>query len=84
MVRVRIVSKSKDGPILSAGPMKQEMFWDEFNNDWTINPKDKLYAIMKPETEEKAQKVSEIVNDAVLAMMLSQKKNGTNISKVDR
>lgn len=72
MVRVRIVSKSKDGPILSAGPMKQEMSWDEFNNDWAIDPNDKLYAIMKPETEEKAQKVSEIVNDAVLAMMLGR------------
>lgn len=72
MVRVRIVSKSKNGPILAVGPMKQEMSWDEFNSDWTIDTKDKLYAIMKPETEEKAQKVHEVVNDAVLAMMLGR------------
>ena len=46
MIRVRILNKAKDGVILKAGSLEQKISWEDFNSAWTIDPKDKLYAIM--------------------------------------
>ncbi len=70
MTACKIVNKSKDGVTLQAGPIKSKLSWDDFNEQWYISKDDKFEAIMKPEYEEKATKVSELVNDAVLAFLM--------------
>ena len=70
MIRVRILNKSKDGVILKSGKLEQKISWEDFNSAWTIDPKDKLYAIMNKDKEDEAAKVNDIVQEAVLALMM--------------
>ena len=75
MIRVRIVNKAKDGVILKTGNLQQKISWEDFNSAWTIDPKDKLYAIMNKEKEDEAAKVNDIVQDAVIALMMGRGEN---------
>lgn len=75
MIRVRILNKSKDGVILKSGKLEQKISWEDFNSAWTIDPKDKLYAIMNKDTEDEAAKVNDIVQEAVLALMMRRGEN---------
>lgn len=75
MIRVRIVNKAKDGVILKTGNLQQKISWEDFNSAWTIDPKDKLYAIMNKDKEDKAAKVNDIVQDAVIALMMGRGEN---------
>ena len=75
MIRVRILNKSKDGVILKADSLEQKISWEDFNSAWTIDPKDKLYAIMNKDKEDEAAKVNDIVQEAVLALMMRRGKN---------
>lgn len=75
MIRVRIVNKAKDGVILKASGLEQKISWEDFNSAWTIDPKDKLFAIMKQEKEEEAAKVNDIVQEAVIALMMGRGEN---------
>ena len=75
MIRVRILNKSKDGVILKSGKLEQKISWEDFNSAWTIDPKDKLYAIMNKDKEDEAAKVNDIVQEAVLALMMRRGEN---------
>ena len=75
MIRVRIVNKAKDGVILKTGNLQQKISWEDFNSAWTIDPKDKLYAIMNKDKEDEAAKVNDIVQDAVIALMMGRGEN---------
>lgn len=75
MIRVRIVNKAKDGVILKTGNLQQKISWEDFNSAWTIDPKDKLYAIMNKEKEDEAAKVNDIVQEAVIALMMGRGEN---------
>ena len=75
MIRVRILNKAKDGVILKAGKLEQKISWEDFNSVWTIDPKDKLYAIMNKDKEDEAAKVNDIVQEAVLALMMRRGEN---------
>ena len=75
MIRVRILNKSKDGVILKSGKLEQKISWEDFNSAWTIDPKDKLYAIMNNDKEDEAAKVNDIVQEAVLALMMRRGEN---------
>ena len=75
MIRVRILNKSKDGVILKSGNLEQKISWEDFNSAWTIDPKDKLYAIMNKDKEDEAAKVNDIVQEAVLALMMRRGEN---------
>ena len=75
MIRVRILNKSKDGVILKSGKLEQKISWEDFNSAWTIDPKDKLYAIMNKDKEDEAAKVNDIVQEAVLAIMMGRGEN---------
>lgn len=75
MIRVRILNKAKDGVILKAGGLEQKISWEDFNSAWTIDPKDKLFAIMKEEKEQEAAKVNDIVQEAVIALMMGRGEN---------
>ena len=75
MIRVRILNKSKDGVILKSGNLEQKISWEDFNSAWTIDPKDKLYAIMNKDKEDEAAKVNGIVQEAVLALMMRRGEN---------
>lgn len=75
MTRVRILKKDKEGVLLKCGPMTSRETWEEFNKNWTVDPKDKFYAIMNDSVEKEAEQVAEIVNEAVLAMMLGRGNN---------
>lgn len=75
MIRVRIVNKAKDGVILKTGNLQQKVSWEDFNSAWIIDPKDKLYAIMNKDKEDEAAKVNDIVQDAVIALMMGRGEN---------
>ena len=75
MIRVRILNKSKDGVILKAGKLEQKISWEDFNSAWTIDPKDKLYAIMNKDQEDEAAKVNDLVQEAVIALMMGRGEN---------
>ena len=75
MIRVRILNKSKDGVILKSGKLEQKISWEDFNSAWTIDPKDKLYAIMNKDKEDEAAKVNDIVQEAILALMMRRGEN---------
>lgn len=75
MIRVRIVNKAKDGVILKTGNLQQKISWEDFNSAWIIDPKDKLYAIMNKDKEDEAAKVNDIVQDAVIALMMGRGEN---------
>lgn len=75
MIRVKIVNKAKDGVILKTGNLQQKISWEDFNSAWTIDPKDKLYAIMNKDKEDEAAKVNDIVQDAVIALMMGRGEN---------
>ena len=75
MIRVRILNKAKDGIILKAGGLEQKISWEDFNSAWTIDPKDKFYAIMNKDKEDEAAKVNDIVQEAVLALMMGRGEN---------
>ena len=75
MIRVRILNKSKDGVILKSGNLEQKISWEDFNSAWTIDPKDKLYAIMNKDKEDEAAKGNDIVQEAVLALMMRRGEN---------
>ena len=75
MIRVRILNKAKDGVILKTGNLQQKISWEDFNSAWTIDPKDKLYAIMNKDKEDEAAKVNDIVQEAVLALMMGRGEN---------
>ena len=75
MIRVRIVNKAKDGVILKTGNLQQKISWEDFNSAWTIDPKDKLYAIMNKDKEDEAAKVNDIMQDAVIALMMGRGEN---------
>ena len=75
MIRVRILNKSKDGVILKSGKLEQKISWEDFNSAWTIDQKDKLYAIMNKDKEDEAAKVNDIVQEAVLAIMMRKGEN---------
>ena len=75
MIRVRIVNKAKDSVILKIGNLQQKISWEDFNSAWTIDPKDKLYAIMNKDKEDEAAKVNDIVQDAVIALMMGRGEN---------
>ena len=75
MIRVRILNKSKDGVILKSGKLEQKISWEDFNSAWTIDPKDKLYAIMNKDKEDEAAKVNDIVQEVVLALMMRRGEN---------
>lgn len=72
MIRVRILNKAKDSIILKAGGLEQKISWEDFNSAWTIDPKDKLYAIMNKDKEDEAAKVNDLVQEAVLALMMGR------------
>lgn len=75
MIRVRIVNKAKDGVILKTGNLQQKISWEDFNSVWTIDPKDKLYAIMNKDKEDEAAKVNDLVQEAVIALMMGRGEN---------
>lgn len=75
MIRVRIVNKAKDGVILKTGNLQQKISWEDFNSAWTIDPKDKLYAIMNKDKEDEAAKVNDLVQEAVIALMTGRGEN---------
>ena len=75
MIRVRILNKTKDGVILKAGKLEQKISWEDFNSAWTIDPKDKLYAIMNKDKEDEAAKVNDLVQEAVIALMMRRGEN---------
>lgn len=75
MIRVRIVNKAKDGVILKTGNLQQKISWEDFNSAWTIDTKDKLYAIMNKDKEDEAAKVNDIVQEAVIALMMGRGEN---------
>lgn len=72
MIRVRILNKAKDGVILKVGKLEQKISWEDFNSAWTIDPKDKLYAIMNKDKEDEAAKVNDLVQEAVIALMMGR------------
>ena len=72
LIRVRILNKAKDGVILKAGKLEQKISWEDFNSAWTIDPKDKLYAIMNKDKEDEAAKVNDLVQEAVLTLMMGR------------
>lgn len=75
MIRVRIVNKAKDGVILKTGSLEQKISWEDFNSAWIIDPKDKLYAIMNKDKEDEAAKVNDLVQEAVLTLMMGRGEN---------
>lgn len=76
MIRVRIVNKSKDGITLKTRDgFDQKMPWEEFYKGWDIDTKDKFFAIMKKDVEEETEKISEVVDRAVIALMGGRSKN---------
>lgn len=75
MIRVRILNKAKDGVILKAGGLEQKISWEDFNSAWIIDLKDKLYAIMNKDKEDEAAKVNDIVQEAVIALMMGRGEN---------
>lgn len=76
MIRVRIVNKSKDGVTLKTRDgFDQKMSWEDFNKGWDIDSKDKFFAIMKKEVEEETEKISEVVDRGVIALMGGRSKN---------
>lgn len=76
MIRVRIVNKSKDGVTFKTRDgFDQKMSWEDFNKGWDIDTKDKFFAIMKKDVEEETEKISEVVDRAVIALMGGRSKN---------
>lgn len=75
MIRVRIVNKSKDGVTLKTKGLEQKVPWEEFYKCWDIDSKDKFFAIMKKELEEENEKIFELVDQAVIALMGGRSKN---------
>lgn len=75
MIRVRIVNKSKDGVTLKTKDLEQKVPWEEFYKCWDIDSKDKFFAIMKKELEEENEKIFELVDQAVIALMGGRSKN---------
>lgn len=76
LIRVRIVNKSKDGITLKTRDgLDQKMSWEEFYKGWDIDTKDKFFAIMKKDVEEETEKISEVVDRAVIALMGGRSKN---------
>ena len=75
MVKTKIVNKSKQGITLKTKNIVQKISWEEFNQYWTIDPNDKFLAIMKPEAEAEAEKANELVQNAVVALMMGRGNN---------
>ena len=75
MIRVRIVNKSKDGVTLKTKGLEQKLSWEEFYKYWDIDTNDKFFAVMKKETEEENEKIFELVDQAVFALMGGRSNN---------
>lgn len=75
LIKVRIVNKSKDGVTLKTKDFEQKMSWEDFYKGWDIDSKDKFFAIMKKELEEENEKVFELVDKAVIALMGGRSEN---------
>ena len=67
-VRFRILNKTSKTVTVKLGGKPMEFSWEEFNKKLVVV--DKFWAVLNEEEKEKQDKAEELINNAVIAMMI--------------